>query len=140
MEAALVQQMVGQDTAHTDPDAVIVAAMLAGSANAYASLQRYAAAAERSYYKANKSWSGNAPAPRSLPPSPLFSPYKTNPNPPPLRPLTSSITSSPTPISLICRNSEPSAGRIAQIAARPLRSLHLKIKKVRRGEPPHSRS
>jgi hypothetical protein len=54
MEAALVQQMVGQDTAHTDPDAVIVAAMLAGSANAYASLQRYAAAAERSYYKAKQ--------------------------------------------------------------------------------------
>jgi len=52
MEAALVQQMVTQDPENTNPDAVIVAAMLAGSANAYASLQRYAAAAERSYYKA----------------------------------------------------------------------------------------
>jgi hypothetical protein len=52
MEAALIQQMTSQDTNRTDPDAVIVAAMLAGNANAYASLQRYSAAAERSYYKA----------------------------------------------------------------------------------------
>jgi hypothetical protein len=54
MEAALVQQMTSQDAAYTDPDAVVVAAMLAGSANAYACLQRYAAAAERSYYKAKQ--------------------------------------------------------------------------------------
>ena len=52
MEAALVQQMTSQDTTNTDPDAVIVAAMLAGNANVYAVLQRYSAAAERSYYKA----------------------------------------------------------------------------------------
>jgi hypothetical protein len=54
MEAALVQQMCGQDTERTNPDAVIAAAMLAGSANAYACLQRYQAAAERSYYKAKQ--------------------------------------------------------------------------------------
>jgi hypothetical protein len=54
MEAALVLQMTGQDTNHTDPNAVIAAAMLAGNANAYASLQRYSAAAERSYYKAKQ--------------------------------------------------------------------------------------
>jgi hypothetical protein len=54
MEAALVQQMCGRDTEHTNPDAVIAAAMLAGNANAYASLQRYQAAAERSYYKAKQ--------------------------------------------------------------------------------------
>jgi hypothetical protein len=54
MEAALFQQMTGQDAHNTDPDAVIVAAMLAGNANAYASLQRYSAAAERSYYKAKR--------------------------------------------------------------------------------------
>jgi hypothetical protein len=54
MEFALVQQMCGKDTEHTNPDAVVAAAMLAGNANAYASLQRYQAAAERSYYKAKK--------------------------------------------------------------------------------------
>ncbi len=54
MEAALFQQMTSQDAGNTDPDAVIVAAMLAGNANAYASLQRYTAAAERSYYKAKR--------------------------------------------------------------------------------------
>ena len=54
MEAALVKQMTSQDTNRTDPDAVIVAAMLSGSANAYAALQRYSAAAERSYYKAKQ--------------------------------------------------------------------------------------
>jgi hypothetical protein len=54
MESALVQQMAGQDTEHSNPDAVVAAAMLAGNANAYASLQRYQAAAERSYYKAKK--------------------------------------------------------------------------------------
>jgi hypothetical protein len=54
MEAALFQQMTSQDPTNTDPDAVIVAAMLAGNANAYASLQRYTAAAERSYYKAKR--------------------------------------------------------------------------------------
>jgi hypothetical protein len=54
MEAALVQQMCGQDTERTNPDAVVAAAMLAGNANAYASLQRYQAAAERSYYRAKK--------------------------------------------------------------------------------------
>jgi hypothetical protein len=53
MEAALFQQMTSQDP-NTDPDAVIVAAMLAGNANPYASLQRYSAAAERSYYKAKR--------------------------------------------------------------------------------------
>jgi hypothetical protein len=53
MEAALFQQMTSQEP-NTDPDAVIVAAMLAGNANAYASLQRYTAAAERSYYKAKR--------------------------------------------------------------------------------------
>ena len=54
MEAALFQQMTSQDPTNTDPDAVIVAALLAGNANAYASLQRYTAAAERSYYKAKR--------------------------------------------------------------------------------------
>ena len=54
MEAALIQQMCGQDTERANPDAVVAAAMLAGSANAYASLQRYQAAAERSYYKAKQ--------------------------------------------------------------------------------------
>jgi hypothetical protein len=54
MESALVQQMAGQDTEHSNPDAVVAAAMLAGNANAYASLQRYQAAAERSYYKAKQ--------------------------------------------------------------------------------------
>jgi hypothetical protein len=54
MEAALIQQMCGQDTERTNPDAVVAAAMLAGSANAYACLQRYQAAAERSYYKAKQ--------------------------------------------------------------------------------------
>jgi hypothetical protein len=54
MEAALVQQMCGQDTERTNPDAVVAAAMLAGNANAYACLQRYQAAAERSYYKAKQ--------------------------------------------------------------------------------------
>jgi hypothetical protein len=53
MEAALFQQMTSQEP-NTDPDAVIVAAMLAGNANAYALLQRYTAAAERSYYKAKR--------------------------------------------------------------------------------------
>jgi len=54
METALVLQMTGQDSTHASPDAVIAAAMLAGNANAYASLQRYSAAAERSYYKAKQ--------------------------------------------------------------------------------------
>ena len=54
MEAALFQQMASQDANHTDPDAVIVAAMLAGNASAYALLQRYTAAAERSYFKAKR--------------------------------------------------------------------------------------
>jgi hypothetical protein len=54
MEAALIQQMCGQDTERTNPDAVVAAAMLAGNANAYACLQRYQAAAERSYYKAKR--------------------------------------------------------------------------------------
>jgi hypothetical protein len=52
MEAALIQQMAGQNPTLMDPDAVVAAAILAGNANAYASLQRYQAAAERSYYKA----------------------------------------------------------------------------------------
>ena len=38
----------------SDPDAVIVTAALQGNANAYASLQRYLATAERSYYKAKR--------------------------------------------------------------------------------------
>jgi hypothetical protein len=54
MESALVQQMAGQDTEHSNPDAVVAAAMLAGNANAYASIQRYQAAAERSYFKAKQ--------------------------------------------------------------------------------------
>jgi hypothetical protein len=54
MEAALIQQMCGQDTERTNPDAVVAAAMLAGSANAYGCLQRYQAAAERSYYRAKQ--------------------------------------------------------------------------------------
>ena len=54
METALIQQMTSQDANRTSPEAVIVAAMLAGNANAYASLQRYSAAAERSYYKAKQ--------------------------------------------------------------------------------------
>jgi hypothetical protein len=48
MEAALFQQMTCQEP-NTDPDPSSVAPMLAG-----ASLQRYTAAAERSYYKAKR--------------------------------------------------------------------------------------
>lgn len=53
METALIKQMTGQEL-NLDADAVIVTAMLAGNGNAYASLQRYTAAAERSYYQAKR--------------------------------------------------------------------------------------
>ncbi len=52
LEAAILIQMGAQDTSNTDPDAMLAAAMLKGSANAYAQIQRYLAAAERSYYRA----------------------------------------------------------------------------------------
>ena len=52
LEAAILIQMGAQDASNTDPDAMLAAAMLKGSANAYAQIQRYLAAAERSYYRA----------------------------------------------------------------------------------------
>ncbi len=52
LEAAILTQMSAQNASVTDPDAMLAAAMLKGSANAYAQVQRYLAASERSYYKA----------------------------------------------------------------------------------------
>jgi hypothetical protein len=82
MEAALIQQMTSQDTNRTDPDAVIVAAMLAGNANAYASLQRYSAAAERSYYKAKQELErerARAAKAATVPPTPAMRPVPNEP-------------------------------------------------------------
>jgi hypothetical protein len=53
-EVALVNQMIAADPEHTGADEVIAAAMLNGKAKPVATLRRYAAAAERSYYKALK--------------------------------------------------------------------------------------
>ncbi len=52
LETAVIAQMSAQDSSATDPDAMLAAAMLKGSANAYAQVQRYLAAAERSYFRA----------------------------------------------------------------------------------------
>ncbi len=52
LEAAILTQMSAQTPSATDPDAMLAAAMLKGSANAYVQVQRYLAAAERSYFKA----------------------------------------------------------------------------------------
>jgi hypothetical protein len=101
MEAALFQQMTSQEP-NTDPDAVIVAAMVAGNANAYASLQRYTAAAERSYYKAKRELererAANAkPAPLPVPlPVQVTRPVPNEPKPP-MRPPASSTQATPNP-------------------------------------------
>jgi len=54
LEAAVVEKMVAESETDDSPDGVIAAAMLARTNNAFAALQRYAAAAERSYYKAKR--------------------------------------------------------------------------------------
>jgi len=53
LEAALVEQMVGLGDP-ADSDAVLAAALLDNTAGPFKTLQRYAAAAERSYYRALK--------------------------------------------------------------------------------------
>jgi len=75
MEAALFQQMTSQEP-NTDPDAVIVAAMLAGNASAYALLQRYTAAAERSYYKAKRELERERAASAKAEPLPVHLPVQ----------------------------------------------------------------
>jgi hypothetical protein len=51
LEALAFEQILTEPTGNSDPDARILTAMC-GSGNAFDKLQRYAAAAERSYYKA----------------------------------------------------------------------------------------
>jgi hypothetical protein len=83
MEAALIQQMAGQNPTLTDPDAVVAAAMLAGNANAYASLQRYQAAAERSYYKAKHELERERTQAAKPAPKPAIRPVQNEPKSPP---------------------------------------------------------
>ena len=52
IEAAVVEKMTAEADPGQSPDAVIAAAMLEKLNNAFTALQRYSAAAERSYYKA----------------------------------------------------------------------------------------
>jgi len=54
LETCLLEQMMSGDDPALDPDARIVAGMMASGGSALAALQRYMAAAERSYYKAHK--------------------------------------------------------------------------------------
>jgi len=99
VEAALIQQMVSQDTDRTNPDAVIVAAMLAGNANAYASLQRYMAAAERSYYKAKQELErGRAHEAQAAAPKPVIRPVQNEPK-----------STAPAPINLVDFMRKPNA-------------------------------
>ena len=90
MEVALLQQLAHDPESPNGPDAAIAAAMLKGGANAYASLQRYSAAAERSYYKALRELESNrspatAPSPAPVrPPAPKPAvPNEANPAPAP---------------------------------------------------------
>jgi hypothetical protein len=52
LEAEVVGQMMKADSEHTTATEVIAAAILKGTAQAYKTAQRYAAAAERSYFRA----------------------------------------------------------------------------------------
>jgi hypothetical protein len=52
LEAEVVGQMMKGDPEHTTATEVIAAAILKGTAQAYKTAQRYAAAAERSYFRA----------------------------------------------------------------------------------------
>ncbi len=52
LETCVLNQMAIQDPSATGPDDMLASSLLKGSANAYAQVQRYIAAAERSYYKA----------------------------------------------------------------------------------------
>jgi hypothetical protein len=52
METEMVSLMMAADPEHKTSTAVIAAAMLKGTAKPYQTLQRYAAAAERAYFKA----------------------------------------------------------------------------------------
>jgi hypothetical protein len=52
LEAEVVSQMMAADPDHTTAAQVIAAAILKGTAQAYKTAQRYAAAAERSYFRA----------------------------------------------------------------------------------------
>jgi hypothetical protein len=52
LEAEVVSQMMKADPEHTTATEVIAAAILKGTAQAYKTAQRYAAAAERSYFRA----------------------------------------------------------------------------------------
>src|SRR3984893_1648444 len=49
LESALVEQMTCPGNWDASPDAIIVSAMLASKTDAFAALQRYAAAAQRAY-------------------------------------------------------------------------------------------
>jgi hypothetical protein len=53
LEAAVIEQMIGA-AGSLDSDAVLAAALLDNKAGPFKTLQRYAAAAERSYYRALK--------------------------------------------------------------------------------------
>lgn len=52
LEAEVVRAIAGDDT--LNPDRALAAALIANSADAFKTLQRYAASAERSYYRAHK--------------------------------------------------------------------------------------
>jgi hypothetical protein len=54
MQAELVAQMMAADPEHKTPSAAIAAALLAGKAKPYLTLQRQAAAAERGYFQAHR--------------------------------------------------------------------------------------
>ena len=54
IEAAVVAKMIAEADPGESGDDVIAGAMLAKTNNAFAALQRYAAAAERSYYRARR--------------------------------------------------------------------------------------
>jgi hypothetical protein len=53
LETAIFDQMLLGEMAGTDPDQKLAAKLMAGGDRALATIQRYAAAAERSYYKAH---------------------------------------------------------------------------------------
>jgi len=53
LETTMFDQMLLGEMIDTDPDQQIAAKLLAGGDRALATIQRYAAAAERSYYKAH---------------------------------------------------------------------------------------
>jgi hypothetical protein len=54
MQAELVAQMMAADPDQKTPSAAIAAALLAGKAKPYLTLQRQAAAAERGYFQAHR--------------------------------------------------------------------------------------